>query len=540
MGSVAKYSGGSMGKSLFFYIFLFLIIGSGYWSIQNAFCVSAADIEQQARDAGVSEEDIQAAKDQYANGDSEQGAQGNSAPTGKGVRRDVSNPSKSKEDETKDGSCKSELAGLSCSGRKVPQNAAMLSTLSQFAGFLAVSNKGNQEAQKAAQQGNTQKAQLLSAAQDHESAAKQHTLSGMVNAAGFAWQMMEKTKASKNESTLRNARKDADEEAKSGTVNAMADDPGTSNGQDAFIPGKSDVGKNIIENTNANDKYVVGAGSVDGGAQRMTDFQTKQGALSGDISRIAGQGAAEQAQIKEENEQGSFKSFIQGAKDLANAYFEKQAAKDLRDAAANLSDPTSASDPDVIQVDPVGPGADSPRSNTWTPNTNTAATIPAESTETGDDIKGDLGQGFNPDGNPDKLAEGLKPDTAVPGGRGGGSGGGGGFMGGGGTSAAKDAPEGSPQYAGLGNDNTSYASGGGAYSGGGRKTDGENQGPNLTDLLGKLLPDKKDLKDKKDILAFGKELDGRNPSSLLGPDENLFQRIHQAYQVKSKAGAFGI
>lgn len=99
------------------------------------------------------------------------------------------------------------------------------------------------------------------------------------------------------------------------------------------------------------------------------------------------------------------------------------------------------------------------------------------------------------------------------------------------------------QYAGLGGSGLDYLSGGGGVFRGGRGGRGpaNTNGPNLTDLLAKFLPNmKKDGdKDKRGILSFGRRsLASAARSSLLGPEANIFETIARTYRAKTRAGAF--
>ena len=123
-------------------------------------------------------------------------------------------------------------------------------------------------------------------------------------------------------------------------------------------------------------------------------------------------------------------------------------------------------------------------------------------------------------------------------GGGGASGGGGGGSGGGSTSPSAGGAEGDkePQssYAGLGKNSGAYESGGGARPAGGGGAAG---GPDLSGLLAQFLPKDKDAGPDNGILEFGSRAPAAgNTDSLLDSSVNIFERVHEAYQTKSRKG----
>ncbi len=151
-----------------------------------------------------------------------------------------------------------------------------------------------------------------------------------------------------------------------------------------------------------------------------------------------------------------------------------------------------------------------------------------------------FGDGINPFALPSSVADGPPKggfQAAAP--QNAGGGGGGALGAGGGTSAASgEGNEEAQAKAASTPEGVRYEGGNGSYSAGGGNSRGKgDSGPDLSSLLEKFLPTKKDAEATHNIMQFGNEsgaLDG--PLSLLDKNANLFERIHDNYQYQDKLG----
>ncbi|MBU6376099.1 MAG: hypothetical protein KGQ59_08895, partial [Bdellovibrionales bacterium] len=94
-----------------------------------------------------------------------------------------------------------------------------------------------------------------------------------------------------------------------------------------------------------------------------------------------------------------------------------------------------------------------------------------------------------------------------------------------------NAPSAEARYSGGGG-------GGGGYAGGGGGRGAGEGGPDLASLMEKLMAgqQKEEQLGKPSLEEFGRDPASEVPYSFLDKSVNIFQRVHQAYQSKAKAG----
>jgi hypothetical protein len=226
----------------------------------------------------------------------------------------------------------------------------------------------------------------------------------------------------------------------------------------------------------------------------------------------------------------------------------KKAIKDLENAEARADGTFSIGGDDLNQGNPFGDGS------TPTINGSTDPEVAAAVDESDDtsDLPGSLGDPFNTNINPGPVANappaGGFTDQAPKGG-----GGAGGAIGGGAsagappqTAAASEDPQ-SRYMAERNRASNRYETGGIgrglAGGGGGVGGSGGPIGPDLSALMEKFMGQKaEDAAAGRGILDFGAggAGAGQQPYSLLDRSANIFDRIHQTYQDKSRRGVVGL
>jgi len=162
-----------------------------------------------------------------------------------------------------------------------------------------------------------------------------------------------------------------------------------------------------------------------------------------------------------------------------------------------------------------------------------------------DKFKDDLGSGFAPGGNPEGNL-GPAPMAQVAGPEAGGIPSGQGSVGGGGTGAGEQTGEAEqqPKYAAnMEMPGSGYQSGGGGYASAGGGGRGDGGGPDLSGMLDKLMGkmggEEAQFQGKPSLEDFGRGLASES-YSYLDKSVNIFDRVHQAYQAKSKTGRVGL
>ncbi len=277
---------------------------------------------------------------------------------------------------------------------------------------------------------------------------------------------------------------------------------------------------------------------------RKSEADSRQAAAGKEMQAIGNIAASEQKEMANkakskfmENAAGAIVAFVQAK--LAN-----DTAKSLKDAEITLRpnpNPSTAG----FTFQGADPFADSNGIAPGNSQVIDGGSVQASGAEAGPDPRssapppggfGDVPfakeRGSEKTGNPD-------PGAFNAGNSGGGaSGGGGGGSGGGSTSPSAGGGDGDkdPQssYAGLGKSSGAYESGGGARPAGGSGAAG---GPDLSGLLAQFLPKDKDAGPDNGILEFGSRAPAAgNTDSLLDSSVNIFERVHEAYQTKSRKG----
>lgn len=267
--------------------------------------------------------------------------------------------------------------------------------------------------------------------------------------------------------------------------------------------------------------------------------------------------AAATAGIKEQKSQGSdaqmgaFTSMVEGVKQFMGAKTNRDYAKTMRNAAKTLKEVENPGQ--VPGFDPFPLPSSGPY-NPSLPNVGNGDTSPI-SAEDGLADSGDVGEEGSPLGIPAPDISGGDGGLAAgpaPGMPGGGAGGmpmnqgmGGGMpMGGGGGGYAPEGNTEAGEPVAAGNSTAPYSPGGGTYSSGGGRGGGGASGdvgmPGFKDLLAQFLPGAEQGGPQNSILDYGAGGRGlASTGSLLDRNADLFQRIHETYQQKHKAGNIG-
>jgi hypothetical protein len=265
------------------------------------------------------------------------------------------------------------------------------------------------------------------------------------------------------------------------------------------------------------------------------------------LGRIGRDGVEEQKAAEKASKGEMLSQLINGLGSLANAFAQKQAAKQMDTAAKELKQfegkngsiampllaPGNAAVPAPFygMAPPVLGGVEP------TPGPEQTSALAPEN-DTNDDEK-PIPIGVEPKGFAGLPTPGPQLFNA-PGSPDSGSGGGisgAGIAGGGGENPG-DAGQGGalpreadPRYAG--------GSGSGGYSrGGGGGGAGGADGPDLSGMIEKLMGAGKEdqMAEKPNLEEFGRDPASEVPYSFLDKNVNIFQRVHQAYQQKAKAG----
>jgi hypothetical protein len=268
------------------------------------------------------------------------------------------------------------------------------------------------------------------------------------------------------------------------------------------------------------------------------------------LETAASRAGSEQAAIGKEASAGALTSLIAGATSLIQGTFSIKAGKELKKAAQELrkaQNTTATFQPpnfDAPEFTPPQSGGSTPvitgSGDVGDPQQNQAQVDEDDASDVGS-----LGEGFLPGGNPLGEIPAAPPAGELAGG---GSGpiNGSGSVGGGGTGGEEPGAGEEPkaEYAANLNDPGSrYMSGSGGYTGGGSGGgSGGGGGPDLSGILDKLMGrnGETEFQGKPGLDEFGRRPAAADNYSLLDRNVNIFDRIHQAYQTKSKMGRIGI
>lgn len=295
-------------------------------------------------------------------------------------------------------------------------------------------------------------------------------------------------------------------------------------------------------------------------ARRKQGMNTKERAIQSDLRRIGARVAGEQQSTAGEAEAGGIQSLTTGLGQITTGSLNLYSADQMRDAANNLRSAESSANHIALPTFgelPQGQAIAPRPANVITGSGTVSSGLGSESEASAGDLtseeENDLANGFGdplpPQTDADEIALGPPAEPfktgTTPGGGGGGGGGGG--LGGGATTAPATAgndAEPSARYAELNRNSAGYAGGGGGYAsmGGGGGGGGGGNGPDLSGLLAQFLPNKEEeSRSGNSILDFGgrRNTAGEQPVSLLDKKINIFHRIHETYQEKTRKGAVG-
>lgn len=286
-------------------------------------------------------------------------------------------------------------------------------------------------------------------------------------------------------------------------------------------------------------------------ANRIHGFDEKKADIAGALGTIGRKVGKEQNAAAEQANQGGLMSLMAGLPQMIQGAFAKKAAKETAAAADKLRDAESKVQ-SAFQAPNFGTNEQSEntgagQSTVITGNAEVQNPVVAEEEQKKDDEdSADLGTGFAPGGVPEgTLGPGPVAQVAGSGNGGGAAMGGGGGVGGGGTGPGEQTGEAEqgPRYAAnMETPGSGYQSGGGGYASGGGGSGGgggADLSGMLDKLMGKLGGGETEFKGKPSLEAYGRGLASES-YSYLDKTVNIFDRIHQAYQAKSKTGHVGL
>jgi hypothetical protein len=499
----------------------------------------------------------------------------------KGYQRDNSDLSTTSEDRCAIGSTVDEK--YQCAGtEKLVEGASAFNQASQALGALSTQVLGQVETQKAARQ-NNQAAFIESGARIQETTGKMQVSIGAINTVLSLAQMYSASE-----------RKDLAKKAKgigSGEINtagknelknqgitdqdfkANLSDSGQVAGERGYVSGaagsETDKAIKAFKLNEKGDLFTLNQGEIgqlsssansssstanqqaaqEAKAQalelRSDGVRKKEAHVRSMLETASSRATSEQAAVGKEASAGALTSLIAGATNLIQGSFALKASKELKKAAGDLKNAQSLAAPVEI------PDLDKPMFQPSQGGINTPAITGsgriadeqqsfAQADEEQDDTSS-LGEGFNP-GGPDPGAFPSPPPASQVAGGGEGLVNGSGSVGGGGTGGgeAEGAEEPKAEYAANLNDPGSrYMNGGGGYTGGGGGGgEGGGGGPDLSGILDKLMGrnGEADFQGKPSLDEFGRSPASQGSYSLLDRGVNIFDRIHQAYQTRSRKG----
>lgn len=280
--------------------------------------------------------------------------------------------------------------------------------------------------------------------------------------------------------------------------------------------------------------------------QRDSQITSRVKSMTNDVKSVENGASAEQASMGQSLKNSGIMSAIMAGSQMLKGGLDYMAAIQAENAAKALAavaaSPTVSFLPDAGAVAP--PNTTNGAVTSLSPDTLVSPT-PAPGALGPSGPIGDLGQPFNTnttDAPQGPTAGGFTAGNAAnppPGAPAAGA------AGGGGTQPAKDeAQDTAPKPA---DNRVPSLYGGGGYSGGAVNGGvGADKGPDLSGLLAQFLPKKDDAnKEKHDIMDFANRgpasaSGNSEPYSYLGRDVNLFQRVSERMQEKSRLGSVGI
>lgn len=286
-------------------------------------------------------------------------------------------------------------------------------------------------------------------------------------------------------------------------------------------------------------------------ARQLAIDKRRQGERSkvnhvGELMLEAGTNAAnEQSAIAKEANAGGINSLMTGAGQLIQGAAAIASAKELKKAANTLRQPVGGSNFAMpnFGANPGGQTQGGAGGTVITGNGNPAVAEQNAAEEEAQDDAPTLGEGFLPNAPPGGVS-GPPVAPRLADGSGGSGVSGSGSVGGGTTGAGEEGAGEAPkaEYASnLRDPGSKFASDGGGYVGGGGGGGGDGGGPDLSGMLEKLLGKngETEFRGKPSLDEFGRA-PASEPYSFLDKSVNIFDRIHKAYQAKSKSGRVGI
>jgi hypothetical protein len=294
-----------------------------------------------------------------------------------------------------------------------------------------------------------------------------------------------------------------------------------------------------VEQANAQNQATVDA------QRRARDMENEQHLAFGknQARAIAADADGEQKAVASQAKMQGMMGAMIGMQQLMSAKAALDNAKNMRAQAAALANQPKgggafvAGNPisgDLSAGTQVGTSPDMITGSGDNPNA-----APADSTEGPSGDPGNFGQGFNPNPLPSSVAGGPSAGAFNPGKpEGGGGGGGPAAVGGAGTSAASDTPTETQAKPAGNTSGDRYESGGTFSGGGGGGGKGAEGGPDLTSMLGQLLPKKEEANQtSKSILDYSSG--STQPSPLHPANDKLFDSISSEYYRQVQKGAVG-
>ncbi len=264
------------------------------------------------------------------------------------------------------------------------------------------------------------------------------------------------------------------------------------------------------------------------------------------LGRIGREGVEEQKAAEKAANGEMLSQLISGLGSLANAFAQKQAANQMDTSAKELKQFEGREGAVAMPLLAPGNAAVPPQFNGMaapvlggvepTPGPEQTSALAPENDRNDDEKPLPLGvepKGFAglPTPGPQLFNAPGSPDSGSGGGiAGAGIAGGGGENPGDAGQAGALPREADPRYAGSGS--------GGHSRGGGGGGGGGSDGPDLSGMIEKLIGAgaEQQAAEKPNLEEFGRDPASEAPYSFLDKSVNIFQRVHQAYQQKAKAG----
>jgi hypothetical protein len=446
------------------------------------------------------------------------------------------------------------------------QGAQMGNMLTQTAGSMAVQGVGT-AGQMSAMQGQSQQAALEAAASTAEKTGYINVGLGAINVGAGIIQFW------RARTHTNNARKIAAATNDSTNLTALKTDrqgdlaagdsfeSGTAGWVSKTGAGESDLTNQAIKNFNLNkesgikmqsrsvinpalaaattpaEKDKILAAFV---KQRDSEGKANLASVKSNLENIGSQAASEQKRVSSAAMGGGIMSLLTGVTQGVNATMSLLSAKQLRDAAKNLTTNTNTAIPFVAP--PAASGLDSGSQTAASNPTITGSGLTSDGSAAGSAAPTDTAPGLGAPINPNPLGSGVpngpaagkfNADNSPPGGAGGG-----GLGAAGGGTAPAAATNDDPQAKLAPNDKGNpYETGGVASGGGGGGGKGAEGGPDLNGLLEKFLPKKDEANPANGVVQFGSQAGGADqPFSVLDKNTNIFERVHDTYQDKNRQG----